>query len=77
MHATNDFANHSADANFRLVTKPVLADQLKLSVRSIDNLVRRKAIPIIRLSPRCVRFDLKAVRRALGKFEIMEAGRRA
>ncbi len=43
--------NQNRYPGFGLVTKRDLAAQLKLSVRSVDNLVRRKAIPIIRISP--------------------------
>jgi hypothetical protein len=68
--------NQNEPAGFGLVTKGDLAKQLKLSVRGIEKLVQRKAIPIIRLSPRCVRFHLPSVLAALRKFEVMEAGRR-
>jgi len=76
MQSAKTCVDQNSGAGFRLVTKPDLAEQLNLSVRSIDNLVRRRAIPIIRLSGRCVRFDPEAVRRALNKFEVWEAGRR-
>lgn len=74
MHAKRCYENQNETAALGLVTKGDLAEQLKLSVRSIDNLVQRKAIPIIRLSPRCVRFHLPSVSAALRKFEIREAG---
>jgi len=77
MHTAKSCVEQNSGTGFGLVTKRDLAEQLNLSVRSIDNLVRRRAIPIIRLSPRCVRFDSHAVQRALRRFEVTEVGRRA
>jgi hypothetical protein len=56
-----------------LLTRKDLAKKLRLSPRSIDNLQRRKALPVIRLSRRCIRFSWLAVMRALERFEIKEA----
>lgn len=53
-----------------LGTKSHAATATKLSVRSIENLVRKKAIPIIRISPRSVRFHLPSVLAALRRFEV-------
>jgi hypothetical protein len=58
-----------------LVKKPVVARAASTSVRTIDNLVKQRKIPIIRISKRCVRFHLASVLAALRKFEIREAGR--
>jgi hypothetical protein len=58
-----------------LTTRAELAKRLRLSNRSIDNLQRQRKIPYIKISPRCVRFDLQAVLRALSRFEVIEAGR--
>jgi hypothetical protein len=59
-----------------LLTRKQLAQHLRVSCRSVDNMQARRQIPFLRLSRRCIRFDLQAVRRALVKFEIKEAGRR-
>ena len=58
-----------------LVKKPVVARAASTSVRTIDNLVRQRKIPIVRISKRCVRFHLPSVLAALRKFEVKEAGR--
>lgn len=55
-----------------LLSRKQLARKLGLSTRSIDNLQQRKAIPVIKLSPRCCRYNLAAVLRALGRFTIEE-----
>jgi len=52
-----------------------LARAINVSGRSVDNLVARHMIPCVRISPRCVRFDLQAVLKALRKFEVRESGR--
>jgi excisionase family DNA binding protein len=52
-----------------------VARVLGVSKRFVQSLVARKAIPVIRLGRRCVRFDLNAVLAALKKFEIHEIGR--
>ena len=57
-----------------LVRKPVVARAASTSVRTIDNLVRQRKIPIVRISKRCVRFHLPSVLAALRKFEVKEAG---
>ncbi|HEV3098861.1 MAG TPA: hypothetical protein VGY75_04025 [Candidatus Udaeobacter sp.] len=63
---TNSFtANDSG-----LVKKPVVARAASTSVRTIDNLVRLRKIPIVRISKRCVRFHLPSVLAALRKFEV-------
>jgi excisionase family DNA binding protein len=54
------------------VRKPTLAKYLSLSVRSIDNLIARKAIPFARFG-RSVRFRIPDVDRALERFVRKEA----
>jgi excisionase family DNA binding protein len=49
-----------------------IARKLGVSRRYVQTLVRRKAIPVIRLGYRCVRFDLEAVLRAVKRFEVEE-----
>lgn len=43
---------------------------LKLSPRTIENLVRRRAIPIIRISNRAVRFSPAAVLKAINRLTV-------
>ncbi len=66
--------NLHEDSSWRaaLLKKKQLAAALNLSPRSIDNLQAAKKIPVIVLSPRCCRYDLAAVLRALGRFTIEE-----
>jgi excisionase family DNA binding protein len=49
-----------------------VARRLGVSKRYVQTLVRRKAIPVIRLGRRCTRFDLDSVISAVKKFEITE-----
>jgi hypothetical protein len=55
-----------------LVRKPVVARAASTSVRTIDNLVKLRKIPIVRISKRCVRFHLPSVLAALRKLEVKE-----
>jgi excisionase family DNA binding protein len=55
--------------------KQGLARQVKCSLRTIDNLMARRAIPFIKLG-RLVRFDVAKVKAALARFEVREAGDR-
>jgi hypothetical protein len=66
LQAANDLA---------LLKRPQLARAINVSPRSVDNLVARRMIPCVRISRRCVRFDLRDVLAALKRFEIREAGR--
>ena len=67
--------NNAAPDETGLVKKPIVARAASTSVRTIDNLVRQRKIPIVRISKRCVRFHLPSVLAALRKFEVKEAGR--
>jgi hypothetical protein len=58
-----------------LVDKRVVARAASASVRSIDNWIAKRMIPVVRISPRCIRFHLPSVLAALRKFEVREAGR--
>jgi hypothetical protein len=64
--ATNDPA---------LLKRRELAREINVSVRTVDNLQRKKIIPVIKLSTRCCRFRLSDVLRALERFEIKEVTR--
>ena len=58
-----------------LLKQKQLARALGVSSRALDNWKRRKLIPAIKISPRCVRFDLAAVLAALRRYEVKEVGR--
>jgi hypothetical protein len=53
-----------------LLTKAQLASELGLKTRGVDSLTRQRKIPVLRISHRCVRYDLEKVRAALSKFEV-------
>jgi hypothetical protein len=55
-----------------LVKKKIVARAASVSCRSVENWMRQKRIPFVRLSPRCVRFHLPSVLAALRKFEVRE-----
>jgi len=57
-----------------LVNKPTIARLLSVSPRTVDNFIREKKIPAIRISARCIRFHVPSVLAALRKFEVREAG---
>ena len=61
---------HGITTDPALLTRKQLAKKLGLSTRSIDNLQRRRAIPVIRLSPRCCRYSLAACLASLGRFQV-------
>lgn len=62
----------SSPADSGLVKKRDVARAAKISVRTVDNLMRAKRIPVVRLSPRCVRFHLPSVLAALRRYEVRE-----
>jgi hypothetical protein len=72
---SNKESNPTRDTDAALVKKPVVAQAASMSVRGVENLVRQKKIPIVRISKRCVRFHLPSVLAALRKFEVREIGR--
>ena|SRR5947207_2407703 len=59
-----------------LITLDEVANNLRVSRRYVQSLVRRKVIPVIRLGRRCTRFDLARVHTAIKRFEIIEMGRK-
>jgi excisionase family DNA binding protein len=65
-------ANESADSD-GLDNKKTLARVLSVSTRTIDTWMRSKRIPFLRLSPRCIRFNRRAVLRALAAYTVREA----
>lgn len=58
-----------------LLDKRSLARELSVSVRTVDNLMARRAIPCVKIG-RLVRFDLQRVKAGLARFEIHEVGYR-
>ena len=55
-----------------LTTLDEVAQNLRVSRRYVQSLVRRKIIPVIRIGKRCTRFDMVRVRSAIQRFEIEE-----
>lgn len=53
------------------LTKQQLAFRYQVSVRTIDNWVAQKRIPVLRLGG-CVRFDITRVDAALRRYEVRE-----
>jgi hypothetical protein len=64
--------DHEAWDVTKLVKKPVVARAASTSVRTVDNWIRQRKIPIVRISKRCVRFRLCDVFAALEKFKVKE-----
>jgi len=75
-HGDSMSATGSAAKDPALLKRRQLARVLSVSARSIDNWQRAKKIPFIKISPRCVLFDLASVLRAVKRFEVNEVGRR-
>jgi hypothetical protein len=72
----NVLPNLTAENEPGLVNKPTIARLVSVSPRTIDNFVREKKIPAIRISARCIRFHAPSVIAALRRgFELKEAGR--
>lgn len=60
----------------RFLDKEQLRERLRLtSTRGVDELMRTKRIPFLRLGYRTVRFDWPKVEKALDRLEVKEAGR--
>jgi hypothetical protein len=70
----NALAALAATDELALLKRPQLARAIGLSPRGVDNLTKRKIIPYIKISPRCVRFSLPAVLAALQRFEVKAVG---
>jgi hypothetical protein len=69
-------ANSSnAIASLLIVTKPELARELRVSVRTIENMMSQRIIPFIRATKRSVRFYLPRVLAALEKREVKEVAK--
>jgi hypothetical protein len=55
-----------------LVNKKAVAKAASVSCRCVDNWMREKRIPFLKLSARCVRFEINRVLAALRRFELKE-----
>ena len=53
-----------------LHTKRDVARVAKVSIRTVDQWMKAKRIPVVRLSARCVRFHLPSVLQALGRYTV-------
>jgi len=58
-----------------IITKPELARELRVSIRTVENMMAQRIIPFIRATKRSVRFHLPRVLAALEKREVREVGR--
>ncbi|MDQ3624615.1 MAG: hypothetical protein M3463_19380 [Verrucomicrobiota bacterium] len=65
-------SNAAAEYQVQLTDATGVAKAVTVSKRTVCNWVKERRIPSILLSPRCRRFDLRAVMRALGRFEQKE-----
>jgi hypothetical protein len=60
-----------------LLKRVQLSRAINVSPRSVDNWQKKKRIPYLKITARCVRFHLPSFLAALRRFEVREAGRRA
>lgn len=68
-------ASPQAGDQRHLVTKKQLAAILNLpSTRMIDEMMRRRRIPFLKLGHRTIRFNVGRVREALTRLEVREIG---
>jgi excisionase family DNA binding protein len=58
-----------------IVTKSELARELRVSTRTVENMMAQRIIPFIRATKRSVRFNFPRVLAALEKREVREVGR--
>ena len=65
-------ATETAASDSGLVTKKTVARAVAVSTRCVELWMRRRLIPVVRLSPRCVRFHLPSVLAALRRLEVQE-----
>jgi hypothetical protein len=71
------FTPMNATLKDRLLTKEELRDKLNVpSTRMIDELMRKRKIPYIKLGAKTVRFDWEKVKAAVDKFEHKAVGQK-
>jgi hypothetical protein len=69
-------SKQSAMKDERFLDKEGLRKKLSLpSTRNVDEMMRSKRIPYLRLGHRTVRFDWPKVEKALARLEVKEVGR--
>ena len=56
----------------KLLTKAELAAKLDLTKRGIESLVKARRIPVLRITPKIVRFDWPRVQAVLAGYEVKE-----
>ena len=69
-HGVTVPVKESAAGDSGLVTKKVVARAASVSTRCVELWMKRRLIPVVRLSPRCVRFHLPSVLAALRRMEV-------
>ena len=75
--AERNLSSSVAKETVELLTKKELRNRLNLpSIRMVDELMRKRKIPYLKLGAKTVRFDYAKVLAALEKFEIKEVGRK-
>jgi predicted site-specific integrase-resolvase len=55
-----------------LCTKRDIAERYRVAIRTIDRWIAKGIIPVIRISPRCLRFDVARCDQALRRFCVEE-----
>ncbi len=74
--ALNNSSEGASSVPNRLLSKREIAARLNVSERTVDNLLAKKIIPRLRLSPRMNRFIWPRVEAALARYEVKEVGAR-
>ena len=74
--ALNNSSEGASSLPNRLLSKREIAARLNVSERTVDNLLAKKIIPRLRLSPRMNRFIWPRVEAALARYEVKEVGAR-
>jgi hypothetical protein len=69
---TNSTEKSPEEPQARFVTKPGLARRYQVCPRTIENWMRSKMVPFLRIGKRGVRFDPEACDRALSRFIVKE-----
>jgi predicted site-specific integrase-resolvase len=57
-----------------LLTKQEVAQKLRISIRALDLWINANKIPVIKLSPGCVRFDPEQIKELIDNHKIHAAG---
>ena len=76
MQTQTNVSAHLSEVPQKLIKKPALARRYDVCVRTIENWIDERRIPVIRLGKRAVRFDPLKCDAALARFEVRAAGDR-